>query len=318
MANITVTEVDVAIPEFWAATALGALKANTVMTQLVRRDFDSTVSSVGNTVNVIQRGSLSVNAKTAGSAVSLQNPTNLNVPVVLDVHSEVSFLIEDIASAFAIQDALNYVEDAAIVIGEAIDLALLGLHTDIENSVGSNNATTGFLDPVTVILARGVMNLAKCPQRGRVIVIGSEAEGHLLASGHFTNADFGGQSSITAIQEAALGRRYGFDFFMDQQVIITADTPDTLNNMAFTKEQFALVTRLLPTPPSGTGAQAATISEDGIGMRSIRSWNPDHLGMQFTIDVLYGVKTMFRETTETPFAVAVLSNDLVVTELDPA
>ena len=99
MANITLTEVDVAIPEFWSATALGALKANTVMAQLVRRDFDNQIATQGDTVNITRRGALSVNTKTANTPVTLQNPTNTNIPVVLDQHKEVSMLIEDITTS---------------------------------------------------------------------------------------------------------------------------------------------------------------------------------------------------------------------------
>lgn len=300
MANITIAEVDVAIPEFWAATALGALKANTVMAQLVRRDFDNEIATRGDTVNVTRRGTLSVSDKTANTAVTLQAPTNSNIPVQLDRHKEVSFLVEDVASAKAVEDAVNYVEDAAIVIGETIDVDLLGLYTEAGSFVGS---AADDLDVPIIVAARKALNDQKAPQRGRVLVIGSGPEASLLNKTEFTSSDFGGDVSRTAVIEANLGRKYGFDFFMDQQVIETGGP--AIHNLAFHRDSFVLVSRLLPAPPQGTGATAATVSEDGVGMRSIRSWNSSFLGMQMTVDVLYGIKALRADT----HAVEVRSND---------
>ncbi len=291
MANITIAEVDVAIPEFWAATALGALKANTVMAQLVRRDFDNEIATRGDTVNVTRRGTLSVNDKTANTSVTLQAPTNSNIPVQLDRHKEVSFLVEDVASAKAVEDAINYVEDAAIIIGETVDTDLLGLFTEAGSFVGTFSDD---LDVPIVVAARKSLNDQKCPQRGRVFVIGSGPEASLLNKTEFTSSDFGGDVSRVAVIEANLGRKYGFDFFMDQQVIEL--TPNEVRNIAFHRDSFVLVSRLLPAPPAGTGATAATVSEDGVGMRSIRSWNSSFLGMQMTVDVLYGVKALRADT----------------------
>jgi hypothetical protein len=300
MANITVTEVDVAIPEFWAATALGALKANTVMAQLVRRDFDNLVAVMGDTVNVISRGGLSVNDKAANGGVTLQTPTNTKTAVVLDKHKEVSMLIEDVASAKAIDDAINYVEDAAIVIGEQIDSDLLALYTDAGSTVGS----AAYLDVPVVVAARKALNDLKCPQRGRVFVIASGAEASLLLRAAFTSSDFGGDVSRIAVIEANLGRKYGFDFFMDQQVVQTV-SPTLNHGIAFHRDAFVLCTRMLPMPPAGSGAVGSTVSEDGVGMRALRGYNMNYLGMQLTVDILYGVKSLRAAT----HAVEVQDND---------
>lgn len=288
MANITVSEVDTAIPEFWAATALGALKANTVMAQLVRRDFDSLVATAGDIVNVSNRGGLSVNDKAANTVVTLQTPSNTKIAITLDKHKEVSFLIEDVASAKAIEDALNYVEDAAIVLAEQIDADLLALYTGAGGTAG---AAADDLDVPEIVTARKLLNDLKCPFAGRVAVVSSAQEASLLNKTEFTSSDFGGDMSRVAVIEANLGRKYGFDFFLDQQVVSTV-SPTADHGIAFHRDAFVLVTRMLPMPPAGSGAIASTVSEDGVGLRSVRSWNSDHLGMQMTVDILYGVKSL--------------------------
>ncbi len=302
MANISLTEVDVAIPEFWSATALGALKANTVMAQLVRRDFDNVVATRGDIVNVIRRGQITVNDKVPGTPVTLQNPGNTKIPVELNQHKEVSILIEDIASAKALEDALDYMEDAAIVIAENVDTALLSLYTSAGSSVGAVGTA---LDVATVTLAGKALNDLKAPKRGRVLVIGSGPEASLLNRSQFTSSDFGGDVSRIAVIEANIGRKYGFDFFMDQQVVITSSTQ--VHNVAFHRDAFVLVTRVLPLPPPGSGAVASTVSEDGIGMRALRAFNAAELGVQMTVDILYGTKPLRADT----HAVEVQSNDSV-------
>jgi len=291
MANITVAEVDVAIPAFWSSTALGALKANTVMAQLVRRDFDAVVASVGDTVNVTRRGVVSVNDKAANGTVTLQTPTASKIPIVLDQHKEVSFLVEDVASAKAIDDAVNYVEDAAIAIAEGVDLALLAMFDDCGAEVGDHSAV---MSSGITVQTRVALNQMKCPQAGRYMVLGPNAEGAILLEEKFTSSDFGGDVSKVAIITANLGHKYGFDWFMDQQVVV--DNTDDMHCLAFHRDAFVLVTRLLELPGAGTGAVGSAVSEDGVAMRAIRAYNPTYLGTQMTVDMLYGVKPLRADT----------------------
>ena len=99
MANITTTEAANFIPEIWAATALGALKANTVMARLVNRNFENSIQQAGDTIHIPQRGALTVHDKAANTGVTLQTPSADVVNLTLNKHKEVSFIVEDIAAA---------------------------------------------------------------------------------------------------------------------------------------------------------------------------------------------------------------------------
>ena len=44
-----------------------------------------------------------------------------------------------------------------------------------------------------------------------------------------------------------------------------------------------------PPAPAGSGVAQSVMAEDGIGLRATVSYSADHLGVQVTIDVLYGV-----------------------------
>jgi hypothetical protein len=63
MANITTAEVNEMLATIIAAEALGRLRSNTVLAQLVARDWDTEVATYGQTVQIPFRGSLSVNDK---------------------------------------------------------------------------------------------------------------------------------------------------------------------------------------------------------------------------------------------------------------
>lgn len=285
MANITVTEAAGFIPEIWAASALGALKANTVMARLVNRNFESAIAQQGDVLHIPRRGTLVVNDKTANTVVSLQTPTADTVNVTLNQHKEVSFLVEDIAAAQANQSIImGYVEDGMKAIAEEIDADLLALYSGFSATPIDATSGSGGITAATVTEARRLLNAAKVPQQDRYIVWHEDAEAELLDVEKFTSSDFGDNGD--AVREAIIGRKYGFSHFMDQQVVIATGEA---KNLAFHRDAIVLVSRPLPAPPEGTGARATVMNEDGFAVRVIYAWNPSYLGMQVTLDVLYGV-----------------------------
>lgn len=289
--GITITEVDAAIPEFWANVALGALKANTVMAQLVNRDYSSEVATRGDVVNIVRRGALTVNDKKTGKQITLQTPSNSKIPVTLDKHKEISWLIEDTASAKAIQDAVNYVQDAAKALGEQIDRDLLSLYSTLTLQAGSANSA---LSVNSILDAREKLNIAKAPVAGRYFVISPQDETALLKLEEFTKAGWSDENQV-ALREATLGKKYGFTFVMDQQVITTSSGAQR-HNIAFHKDAFALVTRPLPAPPAGSGAISSSLEVDGISVRVTRSYSQKDGGMLWTLDVLYGIAGLQNST----------------------
>lgn len=285
MANITTTEAANFIPEIWAATALGALKANTVMARLVNRNFENVIQSSGDIINIPKRGTLSVNNKTANSTVTLQTPSSDVVQLTLNKHKEISFLVEDVARAQANQDIINgYVMDGMIAMAEQVDTDLLALYTGFSATPIDATSGSGGIAATTVAEARRVLNAAKVPQQERYIVWHEDAEAELLDVEKFTSSDFGDNGD--AVREAIMGRKYGFSHFMDQQV---PEATGEAKNLAFHRDAIVMATRPLPPPPENTGARAAVMQEDGFAVRVIYAYNPSYLGVQVTIDMLYGV-----------------------------
>lgn len=83
----------------------------------------------------------------------------------------------------------------------------------------------------------------------------------------------------------------GFRVQESSQCIKTV-SPTITHRLAFASEAIVLVTRRLPDPPAGSGAKGQTVTADGVGMRAISGYNMDYLGLQVTVDILFGTQIM--------------------------
>jgi len=278
------TEAAVFIPEIWANRALGKLRSQTCMIGLSIRDYEDEIAKYGDTINVQSRGTLEANDKTANTSVTLQAPTATTQAVVLDNHKEVSFLVEDVAEAQANLTVIDgYVEDAAIVLGETIDIALLGQYANVAGAKQVTAVTA--LDEDDFLAARtNLVVEGKCGNRPRYCIVRDLAE--ILTVDIFINRDYVSEGSI---EEAAVGKIAGFEIFENNNTIQTT-SPSQTRRLYFARGALALVVRRLPNPPVDTGVKAATVVEDNIALRVLYGYNMDYLGMQVTLDILYGSK----------------------------
>lgn len=286
MANITTTQLDDSIATIVAAEALGYLKANTAMAKRVRRDWDTDVATHGQAVQIPFLGTLTVNDKAQGSAVTLQQPADTKATVTLNKHKEVSFLLEDYAKALARPNVLaGYMEDSMKVIGEQIDGDLLGLYATFSNSV---DATAAPLSKADFREARRLLNVARAPMSDRYAVISEDAEYAFLNITEATNRDYA--EALGRAQSGQWTHNFmGFEVVMDQCV---PSVSSEHKNLFFHRSALVLVTRPLPPAPANAGVFQVVMDEDGIGLRVTISYNPDMMGVQVTVDVLYGVAVL--------------------------
>lgn len=300
MADITQTVVAPFIPQIWANTALEILRNKVVLAKLVTRDSDIAAFQVGDTLNIPYPGVFVANDKTANTPVTLQVPTATTTTVQLNKHKEASFLVEDAARALANQDIMaRYMEAAVIPIAEQIESDLLGLYTGFTNTVGTSGTD---LTAAVLRSTRKLMNDNKVPQDNRAIIISDKDEIALL--GDSTLSTYFAYSQTQGIKEGSIGRLYGFDLYQSQLVPVVAGTPSSTKNLAFDPGAIILAMRGLPDAPAGSGAQTSVVNDpvSGLSLRCTIAYNAANLGVQVTIDVLYGVAKLRNEK-----AVVVLS-----------
>jgi len=285
ISSITTSQVGDSIPVIVAAQALGYLKANTVMSRLVARNWDNEVANFGQSIYIPYGGSLTANQKVAATAITLNQADDAKYTVTLNQHYEVSFLIEDIAKAIARPDWLaTYTDQAVKVLAEKIDDSLTDLYSGFSQTI---DATTG-LGEDDFRNARRYLNSAKAPMSQRVAVLHEDAEFEALGIERLVNRDFA-ESLGRMAADSYVSRFAGFDIFLDQQIEVSSSE---CKNMFFHRDAIVLASRPLPAAPAGAGVLQTVMDEDGLGLRVTMSYDHDNLGMKVTVDCLWGVAEM--------------------------
>lgn len=281
MANISVTQLTT-LATMVAAEALGKLKSNTVLARIINRNYDSVIASQGQVVKIPFRGALTVNDKAVQTAVTLQNPADTSVNVTLNKHKEVSFLVEDPAAAMASYEILRgYMGDSVLGIAETIDGDIAALYASFSQSI-DGSAGMG-----EAIFREGQrkLNAAKAPLMQRFAVLHEDAYAEAQAIEKLINKDYQGDAAEEAVRMGYLGFLNGFNILLDQNI----KTATTHKNLFLHRDAAVLVSRPLPVADPSMGVTQVTLSEDGVSLRVTMSYSPQYLGMQCTVDTLYGV-----------------------------
>lgn len=285
MAAITSDNMASAILKLVAARALPVLESNLFMGRLVNRDWDAALAQAGASIDIPIAPAMVANNIAETGNVSTQNPSLGNATITLTTHSEASFQVTDVAQALSNIDLIDtYMQPASVAIAEAMETALLGTYPlfTFNASVGASNTapTEQVIDDIDTRFFG-----AKIPVTSPKYCACSQAfYATLRQIPRFSeeNKIGSGDSIITG----EFGKLKNVAFFRSQLV---TPVSSTTNNLAFTPDAIALVTRPLGQPLPGTGAVSTYVNYGGYGMRITMSYNPNSLGQQFTIDVLFGV-----------------------------
>ena len=267
-------------PDIIAREALMVLRNNAVMANLVHRDYSSEfVAGIGDTITIRKPASFTAQ-EYDGEKIVVQDATETGIEVKMDKHLDVSFAVTAKQLTMDIEDfSKQLLVPAMQAFADKVDKYLLGLKADIANKVDATDVAQN-----DVIDARAYLTKAAAPLADRRFVYGSDMETRLLKTDLFTSAEKVGDEG-TALREASLGRKYGMDFYVDQN----ADEVG-VEGMAFHKNAFAFVTRPLALPQGA--ANAAIVDYDGFGLRVVQGYDLNTKTDTVSIDMICGVKTM--------------------------
>lgn len=277
MANTILT------PDIIAREALMVLRNNAVFANLVYRDYSNEfVAGVGDTITV--RKPAKFEAKEFSSAIEIQNATETGVEVKMDKHLDVSFAVGPKELTLDIADfSQQFLVPAMQAFADKVDGYLIAL----ADAITTNKATMGGANATVndIVDTRAFLTKNAAPLTDRRFVYNSTIEADLLKTELFINASAVGDTG-TALREASLGRKFGMDFYVDQNM----DSATTAKAVAFHKNAFALVTRPLALPNGA--AKAAIMNYDGFGLRVVYGYDISKKTDTISLDMLCGVKTL--------------------------
>lgn len=267
-------------PSIIAKEALMVLRNNAVMANLVHRDFSNEFAGVGDTITVRKPATFEAKEYNPTNGIQKQDATESSVTVKMDKLLDVSFAVTSKQMSLDISDFSDQLLVPAMqAFADKIDAYLLGLAEDITNGVSYASGTDSIRDKV--VDARKFLTDNAVPLTDRRFVFGGDIEADLLKTDLFISAEKIGDNG-TALREASLGRKFGLDFYTDQNV--------ENDNLVFHKNAFALVTRPLATP-MGTD-KSSIVNYDGFGLRVTYGYDINSKTDVISIDMLCGVKTL--------------------------
>lgn len=211
---------DAFIPEQWAMEGLMQLEELMVVAKLVHRDFEPYVAKFGDVVNTRKPGEFKIRRKKDGDTLAHQDAVSTNVPVKLDQWFYNSFVIYDGEESKSFADLVTqYLVPSMRVIARGADRAILGrAHALLENRVGKLGKIAAGTAAGYVLDARETLNSNLAPvDEARALLLASTSETAMLKTDMFIKANERGDGGA-ALENARLGRIYGFDTFLAQNV----------------------------------------------------------------------------------------------------
>ncbi len=108
----------------------------------------------------------------------------------------------------------------------------------------------------------------------------------MLSVTKYTSSDFVNER---VIENGAFNKIHGI-YNVESQLIPATGSPVAYHNVALTKWGMVLVSRPMPLDGNGRGARQSIVIDPGTGLafRITESYDPQNMGVQMTMDVLYG------------------------------
>jgi len=217
--------VDAFIPELWSRESLAILEENIVAAGLVHRAFENEIKDFGDTVKTRRPSELDAIRKGVNDNVTIQDVSTVDVDVKLNQHVHTSFIIKDSERSKSFADLVaTYLRPAMLGQARYLDQVVLGqyVHFIVNSYAGHLGGLTDSTAKAYVLEARQKMNTNKAYMQGRNMIVTPSSETELLKLDLFNSAEKVGDDG-TALREASLGRKLGFNFFLCQNMPTIVD-----------------------------------------------------------------------------------------------
>lgn len=293
MANVTTSTIGAGfLPQIWANVALEVLRANIVMAPIVTKDTDVATFQVGNTLHIPYPGTFTANAKATNTPVTLQTPTGTDTTVTLNKHYEASFLVEDFTRAQSNPIIMqSYITAQTVALAEQVETDIIATYSSFSTSVGTSGTD---LTAAALRTVNKTFTDKKVPQGNRHLLLSTKDVVSLQADSTLQNFFAYNDSRDQGVTGSNPVDIYGLKLHPSQLVPVVAGTPNSTKNLAFDPGAIILASRALPEAPPNSGVEQHVIQDpvSGLVLRVTMGYDKSQLGVQVTIDVLYGVSKL--------------------------
>lgn len=202
------------------AGGLMALREAAVMPRLVTNDYGDEAAMKGSTIDIPTSKSQTVSDVTAAPTYSsAQGNTPGLVQVPLDQWKHTDFFLTD-KEMVEVDRNRHYIpmqsSEAVKALANTMDQHIHNQYTGVYGFVGTAGATP-FSTVATVTDARKVLNNQLAPIQGRNIVMDPDAEAQALQLSAYSDVEKTQDRDVKI--EGEIGRKFGFDHFMSQNVV---------------------------------------------------------------------------------------------------
>lgn len=288
-------------PEKIAATAAVALEQALVVPALFQREgIDAYKGAKNDTINVKVEGVLPFRIYEWRSGEPGSSTPGVRQAIQFDEYAERTVAVKfggNIYSAVKLTDEQNefdlngwakLMSKQTEAIGRGLEHEAVQtlLNQSYAVTLGGNVAARGGQDDLrkTLIRAREVLNRFMVPKEGRVLLVGTGWETALLSDEKLNLAgNVGEQEAVSALREAAIGRRFGFDIVVSQEV--PSDAAFAMHRSAFIFATGA------PTVPQSIKA-GGTAAHEGVALRWLQDYDADHLTDRSVVNTYKGFRSV--------------------------
>jgi len=221
---MAITESQVTI---WAAELQSSLKKALVFAgpQAVNRNYEGEIRSAGDSVRILSISRPTIGDYVKGTtSIDPETLTDAERTLLIDQVKYFSFELDDVDYAQTRNGGALLTEaamESAFGLADTADQYVAGLYTGA--AAGNKISTTAITS--SALAVTGLINLAvkldqaNVPRQGRYVIIPPWYHGLLLGSDLFAPVDASGSSE--ALRNGIVGRAFGFDVFLSNNVINT-------------------------------------------------------------------------------------------------
>jgi len=286
-------------PEKIAATAAVLLEQNLVVPAVFQREgIDQFKGAEDDTVNVVVEGILPYrkygwrNDRSTSIQFDEYKERKIGVKFGGDIYSGVR--LTDEQNDMDLQGWTKLARKQTEAIGSGLEdeavRHLVNADYSVVLATPEDYAEAGLMRR-SLIQARAVMNKLRSPGSRRTLIVGTNWEQALLEDEKLNLAQFvGDDEAVSSLREATIGRRYGFDIVVSQEL-------GSNDAYALAESAFVFLTGA-PTVPQSVPF-GATASHEGVALTWLRDYETEkrrdrsvfntYQGFRSVTDVLAGV-----------------------------